>query len=157
MPISNRREHRVLTLMLLLSTALSCSVASSTRAMFGGRLPFHVTVAPDANENSAVAVDLVVVYDAKLVDQLLKKRAVDWFKEKQQFRFDHPKQVDVHGWQWVPGQCVGDLSVNYESGARKILLFADYVTEGEHRRALDPQQRFQLILGNIDFAVEKMR
>src|ERR1700736_6576693 len=52
---------RGVTLLLLCESMLACSVASSTRSMFGGRLPFQVTVAPDANENSAVAVDLVVV------------------------------------------------------------------------------------------------
>ena len=60
---------------LLVWLMLSCSMVSSTRSMFGGRLPFQVTVDPDANENSAVAVDLVVVYDAKLVDKLLELSA----------------------------------------------------------------------------------
>ncbi|MEA2237466.1 MAG: type secretion system protein [Thermoanaerobaculia bacterium] len=122
--------------------------------MFGGRLPFKVTVAPDANENSAVAVDLVVVYDSKVADDLLKLPASDWFARKQQFVKDNPRKVAVHGWEWVPGQRVDDKAVSYEAGAKKIVLFANYATEGVHRRALDPQQPFHLTLGAIDFDAE---
>jgi type VI secretion system protein len=129
---------------------LSCS---STRSMFGGRLPFQVTVDPDANENSAVAVDLVVVYDAKLVDKLLELSASAWFLQKNQLVKDHPRQIDIHKWEWVPGQSVKGKSVTYESGAKKIVLFANYVTEGEHRRVIDPQRPFHLTLGALDLEV----
>jgi hypothetical protein len=132
---------------------LSCS----TRSMFGGSLPFHVSVEAAANANSAVAVDLVVVYDAKLIDQLLKLRAAEWFAQKEQFARDHPKQLAVHAWEWVPGQSVGDKSLTYESGAKKIVLFANYLTEGDHRAALDPQQPFRLTLHAADFEVEVKR
>jgi len=54
----------------------------------------------------------------------------------------------------VPGQNVGDESVRYESGAKKVVLFVNYLTEGDHRQALDPQQPFQLTLGAIDFTTE---
>jgi type VI secretion system protein len=141
-------------LLITLGLTISCGVASATRSMFGGSLPFNVTIAPDANENSAVAVDLVVVYDSKLVEQLLKKKAADWFKEKEQFLKDHPNQVDIHPWEWVPSQGVGELTVPYRAGARKVLLFADYSTDGDHRWVVDPQQRFNLLLGNVDFTVE---
>jgi type VI secretion system protein len=147
---------RGVTLLLLVGSMLGCSVASSTRSMFGGRLPFKVTVAPDANLNSALAVDMVVVYDAKVVDQLLKLKASDWFAQKQQFVKDHPRQiaVPIQGWEWVPSQDVGKKTVTYESGAKKIVLFADYLTEGEHRMVLDPQREFDLTLGALDFTVE---
>lgn len=145
---------RLITPFLLGWLMLSCSMVSSTRSMFGGRLPFKVTVEPGANENSAVAVDLVVVYDAKLVDKLLELSASDWFLQKDQFVKDHPKQIDIHQWEWVPSQSVGDKSLSYESGAKKVVLFANYLTEGKHRTALDPQKPFRLTLGAIDFNVE---
>ena len=139
---------------LLAASTFCCGAASAARTMFGGRVPFHVTIAGDANDNSAVAVDLVVVYDGRLIDSLLKLRAADWFRQKRQFVKDHPGQLDVHGWEWVPSQGVGELSVSYQAGARKLVLFADYGTEGDHRALLDPQRPFKLVLGNIDFAVE---
>jgi type VI secretion system protein len=143
-------------LLVSLVLALSCGAAAATRSLFGGRLPFQVAIASDANNDSAVAVDVVVVYDAKLADELLKVRAADWFdpKQKTQFLKDHARQIKVQGWEWVPAQRVGDLSVPYEAGARKVIVFADYLTEGDHRAAVDPQQRFKLVLGKFDFSVE---
>src|SRR5437764_2950620 len=134
--------------------AASCSAVSSARSMFGGTVPFHVTIAPDANENSAIAVDLVVVYDAKLAEELLKLPAAKWFAGKEQFAKDHPGQVLIRSWEWVPGQPVGDVSVQYESGAKKIMLFANYLSEGDHRKVLDPQHPFELALDAFDFTAE---
>jgi type VI secretion system protein len=139
---------------LIAFAAASCSAVSSARSMFGGTAPFHVTVAPDANENSAVAVDLVVVYDRKLVDELTKLPAAKWFAGKEQFAKDHPGQVLIRSWEWVPGQRVGDVAVQYESGAKKIMLFANYLTEGDHRKVLDPQHPFELALDALDFTAE---
>lgn len=136
----------------------ACGVASATRSMFGGTLPFGVTVESDANENSAVAVDLLVVYDTKLVDQLLQLTAADWFrKQRTQFLKDHPNQVDLHSWEWVPSQEFRKLSVSYQAGARKIVLFADYGTDGAHRCVVDPQQPFDLVLGSADVTAEPQK
>jgi type VI secretion system protein len=141
-----------------LGLALSCGVASATRSMFSGSLPMTVVIDPQANENSAIAVDLVVVYDAKVTDQLMKLRAADWFTQKKQFIRDHPNQVALlHAWEWVPGQPVGKVTVSYGAGARKIFVYADYGTDGDHRATVDPQQEFTLTLGKLDLDVEVAR
>ena len=132
----------------------SCGVTTKVRSAFGGELPFRVTVAPDANENSAIAVDVLVVYDAKVLDQLMKLRAAEWFARKQQFLNDYSEEVSVRGWEWIPSQVVEEQSIAYRSGARKVVLFADYHTEGDHRASVDPQQSFHLVLGPLDMALE---
>ncbi|HKS24477.1 MAG TPA: hypothetical protein VJZ76_16880 [Thermoanaerobaculia bacterium] len=148
--LANRVPRGTLVLLLFL---FAC------RSLFGGRLPFQVAIAPDANNNSAVAVDLVIVYDAKLADELLKVRAADWFdaKQKRQFLADHVGKVKVQGWEWVPDQRVEERSVSYEAGARKVIIFASYLSEGDHRAAVDPQQPFRIVLANADFSVERLR
>src|SRR6059058_3961402 len=72
---------------------LGCSMAAKVRRGFGGDIPFTVTVAPDANENSAVAVDVVVVYDPIALDQLMKLSARKWFTDKKQFLNDHRGEI----------------------------------------------------------------
>jgi len=140
---------------ILLAFLASCSTTTKMRqSMFGGEIPFSVTVGHEANENSAVAVDLVVVYDQGVLDQLLKLRAAEWFNVKDQFLKDHRDQVFVKGWQWAPSQRVTDQSVPYHSGARKVVLFADYATEGAHREVVDPQQKFHLELDKLDLNVK---
>ncbi len=145
------------TLLLALGAVLgltSCGVTTKVRSAFGGDLPFRVTVAPDANENSAVAVDLVVVCDTKVLDQLLKLKATEWFARKQQFLNDYSDALAVKGWEWIPNQVVDEQFVPYRSGARKVVLFADYHTDGEHRASVDPQQPFHLVLGPMDLQLE---
>jgi type VI secretion system protein len=133
---------------------LACSTGQKVRSMFGGELPVQVTVDDDANDNSAIAVDMVVVYDNKLLDDLLKMPATDWFTKRDQLKKDYGDSLDITKWEWVPGQIVPSFSIPYHTGARKVLLFADYRTQGEHRAAVDPQQPFRLVLGENDLAME---
>lgn len=132
-------------------------MTQKARSMFGGTLPFDVEIAPDANEDSAVAVDLVFVYDKKLLDTLLKMPATEWFQKREQIKKDYGNAVAVEKWEWVPGQQIDRISVPYRAGARRVVLFADYGTEGDHRATADPQEPFKLVLGSRDFSVEKLQ
>ena len=125
--------------------------------MFGGQLPFDVVVAADANEDSPVAVDLVFVYDKKLLDELLKIPASDWFARREQFVKDYGDALAVANWEWVPGQQIERISVPYRAGARRVVVFSDYVTDGDHRATADPQEPFRLVLGARNFSVEKLQ
>jgi type VI secretion system protein len=139
-----------LAILLLL---VSCSAGRKVRSAFGGTLPIEVTVVPEANDDSPIAVDLLLVYDAKLVDELLKMPAAEWFAKKEQYVADHPAIV-VQSWEWVPGQSVEPFKVAYRSGARSVVLFADYQSEGEHRAVVGAPKPFRLVLGERDLTVE---
>jgi type VI secretion system protein len=131
----------------------ACSVGRKVRSAFGGKLPIEVTIADDANDNSPVAVDLLLVYDDKLVDKLREMPAADWFKNKEQYVADHPSVI-VKSWEWAPGQAIEPIHVEYRAGARNVLLFADYQTEGPHREVVGPPKPFKIILGPRDLSVE---
>lgn len=137
------------------ASLVSCSVKQRVRSAFGGQLPMHVVVAPDANEDSPVAVDVVVVYERKLVDELLKLSAAQWFDAKAQFIADHGNRIAVQGWEWVPGQKVERIILDYRAGAKEVVIFADYHTEGAHRVVVQPQQPFRLVLAERDLVLEK--
>jgi type VI secretion system protein len=141
-----------LAALLPLSTA--CSLGKKVRSAFGGRVPFEVTIAAQANNDSPVAVDFLAVYDQKVLDELQKMRAAEWFTRKQRYASDHSNNLGVMGWEWVPGQAVAPLELEYRPGLRQIVLFADYHTEGDHRALIHPQRPFHLILGDRGFTVE---
>src|ERR1044071_4483147 len=67
---------------------------------------FHIS--PAANNNNPVAVDLVLVKDKKLLGELMKMSASDWFEKRHQVELDYPKEteLDAGRWEWVPGQQV---------------------------------------------------
>lgn len=142
---------------LLALLCAACSVTGKVRSAFGGQLPLKVTVAPGANDDSAIAVDFVVVYDQKLLDEIVKISAAEWFAKKSRFLADHPRELVVEAREWVPGQPVAPLSVPYRAGARKVVVFADYHSGGEHRAVVPPQQPSHVILGETDLKVEALQ
>lgn len=144
----------VLALTLLSLFAAGCSVTQKVRGMFGGELPFSVSIASDANESSAIAVDLIVVYDDKVLEQLMKMPAAEWFKSKKQLRQDYANELLIREWEWIPSQTVEPQTIEYRPGARKVVLFADYGTQGDHRAAIDPQQPFHLNLDTLEMQVK---
>lgn len=137
--------------------ASACGLPNRVRSMFGGQLPIPVSIAADANEDSPLAVELIVVYNDKLIDKLLEKKARDWFAGREQFLRDHEDDVDAHKWEWIPGQEVPPIELSYGIGAKRLVVFADYITPGDHRANIDPQQRFRLILGQSDIELERLQ
>lgn len=133
----------------------SCGMVQRTKSLFGGTLPIQVTVAPDVNENSPVAVELVVVTNKKLLDKLLEKSAQDWFAGREQFKRDFPKGYQSWFWEWVPGQDVAPVSVSIPSGAKAGVLFADYYSPGQHRARIDPRKPLRILFGEKNFTIEE--
>lgn len=88
----------------------------------------------DANENSATAVDLVLVYNLELIQTLSKMSAVDYFAASKQLLLDNPGMLDVWHWELVPGQIVDKFKpAQPKWEAFAAFIFADYLTPGEHR------------------------
>jgi type VI secretion system protein len=120
------------------------------------KLDVKVHILPAANRNNPVAVDLVLVSDKKLLKELMKMSARDWFAQKHQVQLDYPKEKDLSAgsWEWVPGQSVklDRLNVRYEVVGG--IVFANYLTEGVHRASIDPRKPFLLTLGEEDLCVQ---
>jgi hypothetical protein len=143
------RARVIAVVLIVLPLVTACSLAKKPRAWFGGDLPFDVTIVHDANENTPIAVDLIVVYDKGVLDQLVKLKASDWFAGREQFLKDHHDVKPVH-WEWIPNQVVPKQTIEYGIGAQKVILFADYASDGAHREVRDPHQPFHLLLGTLD-------
>jgi type VI secretion system protein len=148
------RNLVAVSIVLLAFNAVGCSVTGKVRSAFGGQLPLKVTIEPGANDDSAIAVDFVVVYSDKLLDEIMKVSAAEWFAKKSRFLADHPQELAVEAREWVPGQPVAPLTISYRSGAKKVVVFADYHSGGEHRAVMPPQQASHVLLGETDIKVE---
>jgi type VI secretion system protein len=101
-----------------------------------GSLTLWVQVAPLANHNSPIAVDVVMVQDGKLLKQLLGMSAQDWFAKRTDLERTAPGKLHVASWEWVPGQKVGSVVVRGTAVADGVVLFANYATKGDHRALL---------------------
>jgi len=123
------------------------------------KLDVKVHVSPTANRNNPVAVDLVLVSDKKLLKELMKMSAKDWFAQKHQVELDYPKEKDLGAgsWEWVPGQTVKLDRFVVRLEIVGGVVFANYRTEGVHRAAIDPRKPFLLTLGEDDLCVQSAR
>jgi type VI secretion system protein len=130
----------------------SCS--ANPRSFFGGDLKVQVAVAPNANQNSAVAVELLVISNEQVLSEAMKLTAQKWFEGRDEFRRDHPDGYVSWSWEWVPGQEVAPQKLAFGVGARAGILFADYSSPGSHRQRFDPHQPIRLHLEETDFTVE---
>jgi type VI secretion system protein len=132
----------------------SCGVKSNvtrTRRLFGGEYTVQVRIAPNANINSPVAVEYLIIYDEKLLETLAKTSAKDWFTNRDQFRQDNPKGFDSWYWEWIPGQQVMDERIPLKPSAKGSFVFANYVVAGDNRAKVDPNKNVIINLGERAF------
>jgi len=123
------------------------------------KLDVKVHISPAANRNNPVAVDLVLVGDKKLLKELMKMSAKDWFAQKHQVQLDYPKETDLTAgsWEWVPGQAVKVDRLPVRVEIIGGVVFANYLTDGAHRAAINPRKAILLTLGEDDLCVQLAR
>ncbi len=155
----------VMFLGMLALTISACSSSPSsqqpswlyrnTRAIIGGRVEVKVEIDANANQNSPIAVDLIVVYDDALMEQLMGMTAGEWFDKRSQIRRDYLEGAGFHswGWEWIPGQTVPAQSLPLKAAAIGGVIFAKYITPGAHRSRINPFHDVTIYLREDDFAV----
>jgi type VI secretion system protein len=147
-----------LSVALFFGLALLAACGGNRRSLFGGDITVATKIDPRANQDNPIAVELVIVYDKKLLEQLLALPAREWFKRREQIRRDYPDDEGFVSWkwEWVPGQEVPPQELSFGVGVRGGIVYADYLTEGDHRARIDPHQSFTLILGEKELATEPL-
>ncbi len=117
----------------LLLSACTCGLGLANRL---SAPPYVRLIAgPEANNTSAVAVDVVLVYDAALVEALREMTARVWFDQRNQLWKDHPnpkKSYESFLLELVPGQAVRQVLPRLTC-ARAGFVYADYRQSGVHR------------------------
>ncbi len=156
-PDTNPVAHLVLTLVLL-GALTSCSVGPRVRALFGEKLQVQVHIADKANLNTPIALDLLLVYDKKLAQELVTMSAREYFAKRDQLKRDDPdgKRFDSWEWEWIPGQQVPIQTLPLKAKARLGLIFASYVTPGEHRARVHPRKDLRIDLLEKTFTVQSL-
>lgn len=133
----------MLTALLRAATlATACLLAGC--GMFGGPKAvkpdwktLHIVTAPDANNNSPLAIDLVLVTDRALVDGVFALSAAQYFAARDDMRRSQPDALVVQSLELTPGQSFEVDPKPFR--ARKgwaALMFANYGTPGAHRYRL---------------------
>ncbi len=119
------------------------------------RLRVSVEAEPGANNDTPVAVAVLVVYEDSVFRDLSKLSAAEWFEQAEQRMRDNPERTDFDllSWEVMPGQRIKELNVELQGRPADGLVFADYLSEGQHRNRFNPERRILVVLGKSDFAV----
>ena len=94
----------------------------------------QVQLSADANGDSVVPFDVVVVQNKTLLKTVSQMDAAAWFSPKGRcnYRGGPKAKIQFHSWEFVPGQTFRlDLPVTANTIA--VLGFANYSTPGMHR------------------------
>jgi len=142
--------------LFVLGSLFSCGIGVRTRAVLGKKIHVKVDISENANNNSPIALDVLLVYDEALLAELIKMPSKEWFEKREQIKRDYPEGtgLDYWGWEWVPGQKVPVQSLPLKPKAKGGIIFANYFCPGEHRFSIDPFKDFIIRLQEESFTVE---
>ena len=142
-------------LALLMPVLSGCSVVSGAYSAVFGSGPRPVTpdwkslvfLADDqVNQNSPIAVDLVLAREQAVVDAVQAMPASRWFASRGDIERSFPQGLAVTRMELVPGQSMRLTPETF--AASKVLaafVFADYPVSGEQRERLMLDARGYLI------------
>jgi len=145
--------------MVLLAIGIAALLSlSDCTTLFGPSPPVRVEtlgfrVSPQANDNSAIAVDLVLVKQPILVDTIGKLSASGWFSRKSQFKRDFPDDIVVLSWELVPGQVILPTAVRPDPKVWGAFFFARYSGAGDHRAAVGTDRSMTVALDDNDLSI----
>lgn len=114
---------------------------------------YDLAAVHEANRNSPVRVDVVVVRDGELAREVGKLSSAAWFARKGQLVLDHPRMLEITSLEPVPGQAVPWRRVRRRGKAQAAFVFADYRTDGTHRVRVDPYRWISIRLAEDSMAV----
>jgi type VI secretion system protein len=135
----SRRRHLVVITFVAAALIVGCALKHPVKSLkqATGRPPtvvLQVRLSADANNDSVVPFDVVVVQNKTLLKTVSQMDAAAWFGQKGRcnYRGGPKAKIQFHSWEFVPGQTFRiDLPVTANSIA--VLGFANYSTPGTHR------------------------
>jgi len=152
-----RRVCVIFFALVFLIAMVSCGVTKKAKKVTGlvnGKLSLQVGISDQANQNSPIAVDLLLIKDKTLLKAAQGMSASDWFTKKPQFKRQYSKTLEVRSWEWVPGQTIAPIDFTVASDVGGIVVFANYGSPGAHNAPLPTRGKVSIFLDDEDFVVQ---
>jgi len=147
--------------MAVLALLTGCSIPKTvakkvvrTAHVSSGELSLQVAVSSGVNQNSPVAVDVLLIEDKSFLKTAQGLSASDWFTKKAQLQRQFPKGMEVKSWEWVPGQSVAPISFVVPVDAQGAMIFANYASAGPHSAPLPMSGKVSIFLDDEDFKID---
>lgn len=147
-----------LLLPLVLLSATGCSSMKDWVMPQGVKLDWVsivMSVAPGANRDYPLAIDLVIVSDETLAQRISNMTSREWFAARESLRKTYPETLEFDSLEIAPGESLTQPGKRW-SGRRvaAALVFADYFSDGNHLARLESLKgRLRIEFGATDFSV----
>lgn len=113
-----------------------------------------IEVAPEANDNSPIAVDLVLAYSDVALSRVAAMTPSEWFERRGDIVAAFPKEVKVTRWEVVPGQHLNRMPLPSDAhDATGALLLARYSARNAQRESIGGIPNVIVDLGRISMSV----
>lgn len=100
-----------------------------------------------ANDDSPVAVEIVIVRDEALAAKLQETTASQWFETRNAFQTTYPKEIQTWYYELPPGKQLTVHPTEFSGkSAYALLLFANYRNNQPNRLRLDPYSKATVLL-----------
>ncbi|MCY1033892.1 hypothetical protein OV207_20735 [Corallococcus sp. BB11-1] len=115
----------------------------------------RVFIDPDANDDTPVALSLVLVYEPNLTQRLRGLTADQWFDTREQILRDGHGKLDEIVWEFIPGQELPEYTRPLRPQPATGLLFVRYVRGGLEPYPFIPERPLRIALRKLDARVEQ--
>lgn len=109
--------------------------------------------AENANGNSPIPLDLVLISDDAVTAPVVALNAADWFQRREQFLRDFPGKLRIMSFELVPGSTVAARPVDRSPRPVAAVVFANYQVPGAHRLRLSDQTDLIVALGEREISI----
>jgi type VI secretion system protein len=156
---------KICLLGLVVGSLSACGSLGSVANFFaakGNRLDWSgltVIAAEGANLNTPVALDVVLLRDDATLGMVSTLSAAKWFASRADLAKTFPEGLSYRSMEIAPGQTL-KLPASTFGASRLVgvMLFADYLSPGEHRMRVDQLQGDILVqLGARSFSVSAQK
>ncbi len=122
----------------------SCGAVEMVKSVFVPSIPrvelgdINIFTDTGANLNTALEIEIVLVQDPDVLKKISELTAAKWFEQREDIRNTYPGGFESFKWELSPGQDVrlgGDRLKDKRAFA--VVVFANYLTPGEHRARID--------------------
>ncbi|HZU33122.1 MAG TPA: hypothetical protein VFB79_18545 [Candidatus Angelobacter sp.] len=147
--------------MAVLGVLVGCGIPKTvakkvarTAHVSSGQLSLQVALSSSANQNSPVAVDVLLIRDKSFLKTAQALSANDWFAKKVQLQRQFPKGMEIKSWEWVPGQSVALINFDVPVDTQAAMMFANYASAGAHSAPLPTSGKVSVFLDDDDFTID---
>ncbi len=120
-----------------------------------GDINVRILTNKDANNNSPIRVDLVIVYSKKLFKEIRDLNSTQWFQQKRKYLNGFPGQIVANQWELIPGQVIAEDTLTFsKTVADGIIIFANYPA-GDNRFVLENFKSVTIILKQKGMEVQQ--